>query len=207
MEQGKQRSRRNTLCISRLCCAALGQKTRCQHLFYCKSRSSSHKKIDACRAIVKRNQASSIKQMHEMAVRDFSVGQTVRPQEYFVYFKGALCGHTEKNLLISRADVWRRCPNKKGSRAKDRSPCYHSRFASSEAHACGLHLPYLGGQNLAALCTATGENLAAIGSSHSLAETVNLGTVASAGLIGTLHYDTPPVKITYAQQPDGRSNA
>ena len=42
-------------------------------------------------------------------------------------------------------------------------------------------------QNLAALCTATGKNLTAVGSSHSLAETVNLGSVATAGLIGTLH--------------------
>ena len=45
----------------------------------------------------------------------------------------------------------------------------------------------LGGQNLAALCTAAGQNLAAIGSSHSLTETVNLGTVTLGGLIGTLH--------------------
>ena len=33
----------------------------------------------------------------------------------------------------------------------------------------------------------SGQNLAAVGSSHSLAETVNLGTVTAAGLIGTLH--------------------
>ena len=45
----------------------------------------------------------------------------------------------------------------------------------------------LGGQNLAALCTAAGQNLTAIGSSHSLTETVNLGTMTTAGLIGTLH--------------------
>ena len=42
-------------------------------------------------------------------------------------------------------------------------------------------------QDLAALGTATGKNLAAVGSSHSLAETVDLGTVTAAGLIGTLH--------------------
>ena len=48
------------------------------------------------------------------------------------------------------------------------------------------------GQDLAALGTATGKNLAAVGSSHSLPETVNLGTVAAAGLIGTLHWCTPP---------------
>ena len=49
-------------------------------------------------------------------------------------------------------------------------------------------------QNLAALSTATGKNLTAVRSSHSLAETVNLGSVATAGLIGTLHICTPPVK-------------
>ena len=45
----------------------------------------------------------------------------------------------------------------------------------------------LGGQNLAALSTTAGQNLAAVGSSHSLTETVNLGTVTLGGLIGTLH--------------------
>ena len=46
-----------------------------------------------------------------------------------------------------------------------------------------------GGQNLAALCTATGQNLTAVGRSHSLAETVDLGTMTTAGLIGTLHVE------------------
>ena len=49
-------------------------------------------------------------------------------------------------------------------------------------------------KNLAALSTAAGKHLAAVGSSHSLAETVHLGSVAAAGLIGTLHLCTPPVK-------------
>ena len=43
------------------------------------------------------------------------------------------------------------------------------------------------GQNLTALSTAAGKNLTAVRSSHSLTETVNLGTVTTAGLIGTLH--------------------
>ena len=46
---------------------------------------------------------------------------------------------------------------------------------------------HLGGQNLAALCTAAGQNLTAVGSSHSLTETVDLGTMTLARLIGTLH--------------------
>ena len=62
------------------------------------------------------------------------------------------------------------------------------------------------GQNLAALGTAAGKHLAAVGSSHSLAETVNLGTVATAGLIGTLHEDTPPKNHNYARQSSDRSN-
>ena len=70
-----------------------------------------------------------------------------------------------------------------------------SRFAMSDdifvvAHCFALTLRR---QNLAALCTAAGKNLTAIGSSHSLAETVDLGSVATAGLIGTLHSGTPPV--------------
>ena len=58
---------------------------------------------------------------------------------------------------------------------------------SSESRCCFASRRRSGGQNLAALSTAAGENLAAVGSSHSLAETVNLGTMTTAGLIGTLH--------------------
>ena len=43
------------------------------------------------------------------------------------------------------------------------------------------------GQDLAALGTATSKNLAAVGSSHSLPETMNLGTMATARLVGTFH--------------------
>ena len=51
-------------------------------------------------------------------------------------------------------------------------------------------------QNLAALGTAAGKNLAAVGSSHSLTETVHLGSVATAGLIGTLHILYTSCQIT-----------
>ena len=53
-----------------------------------------------------------------------------------------------------------------------------------------------GGQNLAALCTAAGENLAAVSGSHSLAEAMNLGAMALGGLVGTLHVFTPPVNTS-----------
>ena len=42
-------------------------------------------------------------------------------------------------------------------------------------------------QNLAALCTTASQNLAAVSGSHSLTETVDLGTMTTAGLVGTLH--------------------
>ena len=63
-----------------------------------------------------------------------------------------------------------------------------SHFAMSDCLAV-IQLPMLrsGRQDLAALGTAAGKHLAAVGSSHSLAETVNLGAVTAAGLIGTLH--------------------
>ena len=61
-------------------------------------------------------------------------------------------------------------------------------------------------QNLAALCAAASQNLAAVGSSHSLTETVDLGTMTTAGLIGTLH-EIHLLIITYAQQSKDRSNA
>ena len=74
-------------------------------------------------------------------------------------------------------------------------PAYSSHFALSDYPAIGHPKVGLSGrQNLAALCTATGENLAAVGSSHSLTESVDLGTVTVAGLVGTLHSDTPPQK-------------
>ena len=70
--------------------------------------------------------------------------------------------------------------------------CIHPAVAPvsllSVSSACDSHArQLLGGQNLAALCTTAGQNLTAVGSSHSLTETVNLGTVTLGGLIGTLH--------------------
>ena len=53
------------------------------------------------------------------------------------------------------------------------------------------------GQTGAALGAATGQDLAAIGGSHSLAETVDLLAMQLLGLIGTFrcHVETPPVRI------------
>ena len=75
----------------------------------------------------------------------------------------------------------------KRERGEHDRPAWTPVFAMSDV-SCDLH-DWLrsGGQNLAALGTAAGKHLAAVGSSHSLTETVNLGTVTAAGLIGTLH--------------------
>ena len=45
----------------------------------------------------------------------------------------------------------------------------------------------LGRQDGTTLCTTAGQNLTAVSSSHSLTETVDLGSVTAAGLVGTLH--------------------
>ena len=60
------------------------------------------------------------------------------------------------------------------------------------------------GQTSAALGAATGQDLAAVGSSHSLAEAVNLGAMQLLGLIGTFrcHVETPPVRIPVATLDD-----
>lgn len=77
-----------------------------------------------------------------------------------------------------------------------------SKVSAIESHCCSL-----GGQNLAALCTAAGKNLTTVGRSHSLTETVNLGAVTTAGLIGTLHagYTSCFINIMLDSQ-FGRSN-
>ena len=60
------------------------------------------------------------------------------------------------------------------------------------------------GKTSAALGAATGQDLAAVGSSHSLAEAVNLGAMQLLGLIGTFrcHVETPPVRIPVATLDD-----
>ena len=58
------------------------------------------------------------------------------------------------------------------------------------------------GQTGAALGAATGQDLAAVGGSHSLAEAMNLLAVQLLGLIGTFrcHIETPPVRIPAARR-------
>ena len=116
----------------------------------------------------------------------------------------------EKGLLRFLTSQLRTCPNKKGAGANHR-PRMDSRFAMSDTYhwlptatACYITLT-LRRQNFATLGAAAGENFTAIGSSHSLAETVDLGSVATAGLIGTLHSEYTSCQFTYARQLDSCS--
>ena len=67
----------------------------------------------------------------------------------------------------------------------------------------------LRGQLGSALGTTAGENLTAVGGSHSLAEAVNLGSLTLLGLIGTNsgHFLTPPEKNMLNSRKRGRSNS
>ena len=56
-------------------------------------------------------------------------------------------------------------------------------------------LPPSVGQASAATGAAASQDLAAVGGSHALAETMDLGAMTLLGLIGTNHAGTPPVQI------------
>ena len=57
------------------------------------------------------------------------------------------------------------------------------------------------GQASAALSTAAGQDLTAVGSAHTLTEAVLLGALTLLGLIGTEHLHTPPNKVCCAAEP------
>ena len=61
-------------------------------------------------------------------------------------------------------------------------------------------LPPSVGQAGAALGTAAGQDLPAVGGSHTLAEAMDLGAMTLLGLIGTNHAGTPPVLYWLAPQ-------
>ena len=97
---------------------------------------------------------------------------------YFEVFKTQYCN---KRAAAPAKKILRKSAKIKKGRGET-SPRTQTPFAAARIAA-----QRLGGQKLAALCTAAGENLTAVGSSHSLAETVNHGAVTAAGLVGTLH--------------------
>ena len=137
------------------------------------------------------------------AAGDFFTRQGGRPKEYFVYFEGFQTKHWGKRS----ADPAMRCFKTLSQQKRERGEQFFAphRLPFCMAYACRFHKPQLcsGRQNLAALGTAAGENLTAVGSSHSLPETVNLGTVAAAGLVGTLHV-VHLLESQYARQPEIR---
>ena len=105
-------------------------------------------------------------------------------QEYFVYFKKRKRTAVPKGPTTADELLQGMSPIKR-EQGESPSPCVNSHFARSDSfQPIGLRS---GRQNLAALCTTAGQNLAAVGSGHSLTETVDLGTMTTAGLIGTLH--------------------
>jgi hypothetical protein len=129
------------------------------------------------------------------------------PQEYFVYFKARAAPDRGERADALPEKYVKSLLNKKGSGANLFAPHHSSRFRIERSIAVGYpNFVRLGGQNLAALCAAASQNLAAVGGSHSLTETVDLGTMTIAGLVGTLHLDTPPINNSYARQSFDRSN-
>ena len=112
------------------------------------------------------------------------------PADILCVFQGTFLAVWGERPDTNRKDVLRDCPDKKGSRAN--RPAFTPIYALMRTLRIYQWRSCSGRQNLAALGTATGKNLAAVGSSHSHTETVNLGTMTAAGLIGTLHVGTPP---------------
>ena len=126
-------------------------------------------------------------------MRDFFAGEVLIAAGILCVFQGGQAHSCEKRSAAKRQDISKVYPNKKGGGANQAFaphglPFRYERRFTVVAH----YIKCLRRQNLAALCTATSQNLAAVGSSHSLTETVNLGSVATAGLVGTLHWCTPP---------------
>ena len=116
---------------------------------------------------------------------------------YFEVFTGQ---SWEKRSAHSRKGILRNDPDKYRKRGElDIRPAFAPVLRIRPYAAVVSAYLKSGRQNLAALGTTTGQNLAAVGSSHSLTETVDLGTMTAAGLVGTLHTDTPPMMKFYAQ--------
>ena len=91
--------------------------------------------------------------------------------------------------------------NKKGAGRIAIRPAWTPVFAMSDYSVFhGWVRSDLSRQDCTTLCTTAGQNLTAVSSSHSLTETVDLGSVTAAGLIGTLHGIHLLIKVTYAQQ-------
>ena len=64
------------------------------------------------------------------------------------------------------------------------------RNASSVILLCGIQITELVGQSLSALCTSSLQNVSAVGSSHSLSETMLLLSLTLFGLVSSEHIGT-----------------
>ena len=121
---------------------------------------------------------------------DYGSNQATRPDGILCVFRGDCCAELGRKMRYSADKIISEYLHLK----RERGECFiHPAVAPvslSRAIIPFVFSPtdlHLGGQNLAALCTAAGQNLTAVGSSHSLTETVDLGTMTLGGLIGTLH--------------------
>ena len=108
-----------------------------------------------------------------------------------MYFKATICTDVTKDPALDVKTLQEFAQIKREAGRILHSPRFSSRFACERLFRCGCYHAslQLGGQNLAATCTTTGQNLTAVCSCHSLTETVDLGTMTAAGLIGTLHVE------------------
>ena len=128
--------------------------------------------------------------------RDFGSRQAAKPDGILCVFRGICCAELNQKIRYSADKAISEYLHLKRERGEFLIHPAVAPVSLSRAIIPFVFSPtdlHLGGQNLAALCTAAGQNLTAVGSSHSLTETVNLGTMTAAGLIGTLHKVTPPV--------------
>ena len=121
--------------------------------------------------------------------RDFFSEQAVTAVDILGVFQSRHGAVMRKKIRRRSGISFMRWPQIKRGRGDDLSPRMDSRFAMSDYPNWIAWSLRSGRQNLTALCATAGKHLAAVGGCHSLAETVNLGTMATAGLIGTLHVE------------------
>jgi len=124
---------------------------------------------------------------------DFGLGQGLNAVGILCVFQGIQNAGISQKIRGSAAKHFGEFAHIKRGRGEMHSPRLDSHFAFQRWPAYNSTTRFgLSRQDLAAFGTAAGKNLAAVGSSHSLPETMNLGTMTTAGLVGTLHLWTPP---------------
>ena len=137
----------------------------------------------------KEKQGGSKKKIVVWTARNFGADEVLSAAEILCVFQSGQAHSCVKRPGIPPARFFESQPKIKRERGeKDSSPRYTPVSRLSDGSLLIQLRRFLsGGQNLAALCTTASQNLAAVCGSHSLTETVDLGTMTLAGLIGTLH--------------------